>query len=242
MPLNPISDFLERYGEILVKRSEEESKWHRPQLFDISAYQYLDFAIKDLEGDDSERSRVNSLSNAKRSLHRRIDTLIQYYWLGERAKRQRWNFPKKIDVLRELGITSPDVLSKINQYRNWIEHEYVTPPAKGEIEDFIGIVELFLASTNPFLETPSELAVPSLTLSFILDLEGGVVSVRENNVKKEELQIGRESAWLDFSQLLFSERSMILKRIRDLGYVCDEQKALKEIKKEIIKQIKAKYP
>jgi len=237
-----ISDFLKKYGKFMVKRSKEKSRWHMPQLWDVTSYEYLDFAVKDLESGDSKKNRVNAVSNAKRALHRRIDTLIHYFWLGFKSQQKRWNFPTKIHTLEKLGIATPDVLSKLNKHRNLIEHEYQEPPEKDQIKDFIGMVELFLSSTNPFLETPLEFVIDGTGLSFVFDLENGIIFVKEKRKIKEELHIGKDEAWLDLPQLLISDKMLVHMRIRELGYTKNKERALKEIKKEISQLIKAKYP
>lgn len=72
--------FFNRYFSILKKAKEENIERHRPQIWDLTAGDYLKMALEDIK-EDSIGNRINAFSNAKRALHRRMDTLLIYYWL-----------------------------------------------------------------------------------------------------------------------------------------------------------------
>lgn len=236
-----IKKFIKKYGEALLDLSETKSRWDMPKIWDITSYEYLDFALKDLEHND-RRNKINALSNTKRALHRRIDTLICYLWLEEISNKKRWNFPKKVDILSNFGIVTPDILSKINKFRNLIEHEYFTPPTKEEINDFIQIVELFLSSTDIILETPKIIEVPSQNLTFSFNLDKGIIQVLKQGSLVDKVNINSDKAWLDLSPLFFSQKFHIKRRLRFFGYIEDKEKTIQIIKSEIKKRLKEKYP
>lgn len=70
--------------------------------------------------------------------------------MSERLKKEKWNFPKKIDFLNSVGIISPRILTKINRRRNLLEHEYKNPNEE-EVEDALDIAILFINYTNKYL-------------------------------------------------------------------------------------------
>ncbi len=114
--------------------------------FPISSAEYLKFAEEDLK-EDSDRGRVNALSNAKRSLDSRIESGFGFH---KTAKTECWRMPKKLSVLSDLGILTPRVLTKLNRTRNLIEHEFHCP-TREEVEDFVDVVALFNESTKVYL-------------------------------------------------------------------------------------------
>lgn len=126
-------------------------------LYDIEAQQFLSFAQQDLE-ENTERGLVNTLRNAKSAIGCRIDELLALSNLkGMSSSRFYWNLPNdlpyKMNVLRTLGIPAPKVLKNlINQKRNLLEHEYVKPVEKEEIQNIVDVAELFLKATDPFIE------------------------------------------------------------------------------------------
>jgi hypothetical protein len=117
--------------------------------FPISPGDYLSFAQEDLK-DNSERGRVNALSNAKRSFDARVESILIGFGFHRIAKAQNWNVPKKLEFVSSLGIVTPRVLTKLNRTRNLIEHEFHCP-AREQVEDFVDIVALFNESTKLYL-------------------------------------------------------------------------------------------
>jgi hypothetical protein len=117
--------------------------------FPISSSRYLEFAEEDLK-DSSERGLVNALSNAKRSLDARIESILISFGLHKIAKKSNWNMPKKLESLSKLGILTPRVLTKLNRTRNLIEHEFHCP-TREQVEDFVDVVALFNESTKVYL-------------------------------------------------------------------------------------------
>ncbi len=117
--------------------------------FPISSDTYLKFAEEDLK-DNSERGHVNGLSNAKRSLDARIESILMAFGFYKIAKTESWKMPKKLGFLSDLGILAPRVLTKLTRTRNLIEHEFHSP-TREQVEDFVDVVALFHESTKIYL-------------------------------------------------------------------------------------------
>ena len=148
--------------------------------FDISPQEFINYAELDLSS-NYDHNIVNALSNAKRALDSQLDTLLVclgYYGISQK---KYWSFPKKIDLINELGIIAPRVLRKINKQRNLLEHQFIKPKVE-VVEDFLDITLLFIGSTDRF------------TLNFrnIIHLKNPdqkKLYVIENNYVKEEINI-----------------------------------------------------
>jgi hypothetical protein len=117
---------------------------------DTSPRLYLDFAIKDLEFEKSGRTLVNSLSNAKRALHLQVETLANAFGFSVINTKKWPNFHDYLAYCEKCGIVTPRILKKLNKVRNAVEHEYYIP-TESETEDFVDVVELFLAATDRFI-------------------------------------------------------------------------------------------
>lgn len=117
--------------------------------FPIKPEEYLYFAETDIE-ESSTRGLVNALSNAKRSLDARVDSVLIAFGLFQIARDRRWTVPKKLEKLSTLGVLTPRVLTKLNRTRNLIEHEFHCP-TREQVEDFIDVVALFNESTRLYL-------------------------------------------------------------------------------------------
>jgi len=122
------------------------------RVYEICAEDFLKFALKDSKGGDL-RSRVNALGNVKRAIECRVDSLLYNHCLHEKSEKERWFFPKKIEVIRKLGIVAPDILKKINKKRNELEHRYIKP-TEDEVNDALGVAELFLTATDELANNP----------------------------------------------------------------------------------------
>ncbi|EGQ9837263.1 hypothetical protein [Vibrio cholerae] len=113
---------------------------------------YLDFALKDFEECKkvkSDRALVNALSNAKRSLHLQVETIAKGFGFAN-LERGYPNFHCYLNYCEKCGVVTPRILKKLNSVRNAVEHEYYIP-TESETEDFIDVVELFLAATDKFI-------------------------------------------------------------------------------------------
>jgi hypothetical protein len=122
-----------------------------PIPFPVSPREYLAFAEADLK-DPPPRGAVNALSNAKRSLDARVDSVLIAFCLLKTAKAKRWSVPIKLEQISHLGVIAPRVLTKLNRTRNLIEHEFHKPSPE-QVEDFVDIVALFHEATRIYLHS-----------------------------------------------------------------------------------------
>jgi hypothetical protein len=70
------------------------------------------------------------------------------FW--EQTQKRGWDFAAKTSLLKDLRIVAPDVLGRINRLRNTVEHEYSAPRNVDQLNDFIDVVDLFVAHAEPF--------------------------------------------------------------------------------------------
>ena len=117
--------------------------------FDLKPRDFFNFAIEDLDS-HYEHHLINGLSNIKRAIDCQIDSILYTYGLFKKSKKENWYFPKKIDILNNLGIVSPRILTKINRLRNLLEHQYEQPEEE-KVTDALDIAELFIEYTDRFL-------------------------------------------------------------------------------------------
>lgn len=138
--------------EILEELNSENTAYGVSQLqtlnpiFDITPQEFIKYAEYDLNL-KYDHNIVNALSNAKRALDCQLDTILLvlgYYFLSQK---KQWSFPKKIELIKELGIIAPRILKKVIKKRNLLEHQFIKPN-KDEVEDFLDISMLFVASTE----------------------------------------------------------------------------------------------
>lgn len=103
---------------------------------------YLNFARRDIvEGDT--RALANTLTNIKRAVDCQLDVILEMYGLLKLSVNEKWSFPRKIEVIRKIGVVSPNILKLINSRRNQLEH-YHKKPRKREVVEFLDIAELFV--------------------------------------------------------------------------------------------------
>lgn len=113
----------------------------------ISPALYLKFARSDFEEGNGLRSLANSVSNAKRSLHLQSEILSDALGIKSIVSKGHISFPKRIGFLRDCGVVGGIVLNKLNGIRNAVEHDYIIPE-RVVVQDFIDIVELFIAASD----------------------------------------------------------------------------------------------
>ncbi|MBC8757124.1 hypothetical protein H2O64_20795 [Kordia sp. YSTF-M3] len=148
--------------------------------FDISPQEFIKYAELDLSS-NYEHNIVNALSNAKRALDSQLDSLLVclgYYGISQK---KYWSFPKKIDLINELGIIAPRVLRKINKQRNLLEHQFIKPDEES-VEDFLDITLLFIASTDRF-------TLKFANIIHLKNIEQKKLYVIENNYVEEKLNV-----------------------------------------------------
>ncbi len=109
---------------------------------------FLEFAKQDLL-EPSDRGKVNALSNAKRAVENRVDTLLYAYGLRGHAESQRCGFPRKAEMLRLTGLFIPQAIHHmITVPRNELEHEYKIPRSYQEVSDIVDVAQLFLVNSG----------------------------------------------------------------------------------------------
>jgi len=135
----------------ILKEKYPSASWgyREKPIFKVDSEEFLKFAKSDLK-EGKRKSLVNALSNVKRAIDCRIDSILWVLGFHKKSKKENWSFPHKVDFAKSLGIVSPNILKKVNRIRNRLEHEYEYPTKK-EVEDAIDIAELFLASTEKYL-------------------------------------------------------------------------------------------
>ncbi|MGA2933586.1 MAG: hypothetical protein ABSD81_00340 [Methanomicrobiales archaeon] len=109
-----------------------------PSIFEITPQDFLEFAEKDLEKQDLQ-AMVNALSNIKRSIECQIDVALYSF----KIPYERMSFPDKVEVLRRMGLSSPDILKKINRIRVELEHFYKRPKVE-QVNDAVDVAHLTL--------------------------------------------------------------------------------------------------
>lgn len=112
-----------------------------------------------------------------------------------------WNFPKKIEVLTDLDIIAPRILTKINRQRNLLEHEYINP-SKDDIEDALDVTILFFGYTDRLMVTLLEIGFTD-KWDCKLDRENSRFEVTINGDHKEII-IDSCDEWLDIAKYLVS--------------------------------------
>lgn len=134
-----------------------EYEWHDDKVFSLTSLNFRDFATADSR-DAHIHSRVNALSNIKRAIECRVDELLWYCCVLPIAQKKHWNFPLKLEVLGKTGILAPKILTRINQKRNQLEHQYLRPSQK-DVQDGLDVMMLFLEYTLPFCSNIKKIAV-----------------------------------------------------------------------------------
>jgi hypothetical protein len=192
--------------ELLDKRFRGVTKYSQDNIkfYEIDASQFLEYAKEDSKG-KSLRDCINALGNAKRAIECRIDSILCAYCLSRKSEKERWDFPKKIDIIEQIGIVAPDILRKINKKRNELEHRYVKPTA-GDVEDARDVAKLFLAYTENLVEkTVIEYGVPGDFTIQISHKKGFVRLVDEKNQMSEQIAIIDDNdGWIEFAKRLAS--------------------------------------
>jgi hypothetical protein len=166
---------LENLQKTINNESYKISEWIWGKIdinppFQIKPREFLQYAENDLKIKNNQYG-INCLSNCKRGIESQIDTLLYVFGLHDKLKREKWNFPKKIEVLNQLGVISPRILIKINKLRNELEHEYAKPDLE-KVEDAVDITSLFLNYTDKFLKNfPFEFSIKDLNDYLVVTLD-----------------------------------------------------------------------
>ncbi|GAG26812.1 unnamed protein product, partial [marine sediment metagenome] len=97
------------------------------------------------------------------------------------AKKEKWNFHDKFEVIKEAGFISPESFKNLNKSRNLLEHDYILPDKK-EVEFGIDLVELYIEHTDKILEDTIEYS-EKLKKKLDNSLKEGLPKLRREKLK-----------------------------------------------------------
>ncbi len=143
-------ELIKAFKEGKVESSSAMKRMTKKRIYDIMPEDFLSLAEKELkEKIPEDESVINSLSNIKRAIDSQIGLIIYEFGYKKKASTERWDFPDKIDFLKDKGIIAGKILEKINSTRNLLEHEF-KKPERDKVEDAWDIAALFLAYSSKF--------------------------------------------------------------------------------------------
>lgn len=138
-----VKQFLIKYGEDMLDwglSGYGSLNYEAPNKSDL----FVNYAENDLRY-ETESGDVNALSNAKRAIDCQVEQLTKLIGL----KKEK-SFPKKLGIMKSIGLIAPRILEKVNKTRNMLEHEFVHPE-RSEAEDAVDVATLFVKLTNGIL-------------------------------------------------------------------------------------------
>lgn len=144
------SDLIHLSSEIGLSRDEA---WAAPSgggglnchRLEVDPFEFLARAEDDFEC-GGEASEINAITNAKRAIVSQMDQALLSFGYPS----TKWNFPKKLEILKNLGLVAPRILKKVNSARNLLEHEY-RRAKRIEIEEALDLAALFVSAIKPIL-------------------------------------------------------------------------------------------
>ena len=217
----------------LLKSKPCDPAFVRIPLFEISAKEFLIFAKSDFK-DDDDKGLVNALSNAKRAISNRMDELIKLSCLQKISSKNRWNIPAKMDKLNAIGIFVPGLLQRnITSMRNILEHEYIKPKDSQEVEDVIEIAELFLRSTENYIEFGllAVIYLPKLYIFF------NIISDKlEIYTEKQEEVI--DLSWIDEKDLMDLAKELTTLKTNEIPYTHYEDMSWDDFYARVVNDIR----
>ena len=142
--MKEILNFLERKDLRKITTSYSNKPLGLP--FELLPKDFIKFAEEDLNNNDN-KSLINSLSNIKRAIDCRVESLLYLFGFYEKSKNENWAFPKKMDLLSKVGVIAQRILKKVNRKRNELEHDF-KKPSRENVEDFFDVANLFLYYTE----------------------------------------------------------------------------------------------
>ncbi len=108
---------------------------------------YIQFARAEIKS-SAPQAPINAMGHAKRAVHQAVDGLFQLYGLTRSFG--SLDFPRKLELLSEIGAFPTTILSWLNERRNLLEHDYSLPD-RDEANHAVDVAELFVASAYVFL-------------------------------------------------------------------------------------------
>lgn len=121
----------------------------------ITSQEFLSWAKSDLKRGD-KRSMGNALSNIKKSIHSRIDEIIN---LSHITYAKDWNKRESIDnklkILNRINIKHTSIVRIITKIRNTYEHQYILPKDNTDIKAYYETTELWLKNSyKSYINSP----------------------------------------------------------------------------------------
>jgi hypothetical protein len=190
----------------------------RPREF----FKYAEYDLKIKEKQNGRRSLINSLTNSKRAIDSQLDLLLYCYGLYRLSNRKEWKVPQKIKILKKINISVPDLIIKVTNWRNDLEHRYKLP-TKENVRESLDIAKLFLDSTeiytSPIItEVLGTFDTKKIVISFDYDKEK--IHIRMNNEFVGEISSSNLKEYLKYLKL-FAELGKEIKM--------EKQKNIREI-------------
>jgi len=110
----------------------------------VASHEFLTWAKSDLKGSD-RRAMGNALSNIKKSIHSRIDEILNLTHIScSKDWDSRVNIDKKVYLLKKLDIEHTSIVKIITKIRNVYEHQYTLPSDLTDIKAYYETTELWL--------------------------------------------------------------------------------------------------
>lgn len=128
-----------------------------PPGFEILPREYLSYAEVELAQDDA-RSRINCITHLKRALECQIDTFLHAWCLRSYVKNKRMLLHAKLELLKSLGLLNARSVTRFNQIRNKVEHEYARPNTQ-DLDIYFDLVSALVAILERAVVSPNELIV-----------------------------------------------------------------------------------
>jgi hypothetical protein len=113
---------------------------------DVDPFEFLVQAEDDYAAGGTSAS-LNAITNAKRAIVAQMDQTLKSFGYES----TRFNIPRKIEALRELGVVFPRILQRVSDARNLLEHEYVRPTDQ-QVTEALDLASLFVAAAKPATE------------------------------------------------------------------------------------------
>ena len=112
--------------------------------FDLMPQDYLSYANEAIEN-PTDANRINCVAHLKRAAECQADTFFHVLGLSKRP--QTKNFPRKMETISNLDLIPSRSLTKLNQIRNKMEHEYAVPEID-DLELYFDLVAGFVAAVE----------------------------------------------------------------------------------------------
>lgn len=146
MTVEKLKSFLRTHFELLVVEGGASTPLRLPE-FDLTSFDYLDFAERSLAGSDAA-DKINCVAHLKRAAECQLDTFLCVMNLS--PKREARSFPRKLESIQPFGFLSMRSIARLNRIRNRLEHEYAIPNDI-DVELYFDLVSAFVYALEGFV-------------------------------------------------------------------------------------------